>query len=286
MKYLSLYSILLCIFLFLCVFKVSASAPQITSFPSETIALDQEFTLSATMSGLQKNTKYRLRVALSEVEKTDYFGSTYDGTTWHAGSIASGNFVIITTDDTGTWGGNVIGKVQSTDTNLPPQSVSYVLKLGRYTETGSSATWSDPVSVTLILPSPTPLSPTATPTPKSATPTPTVKLSPTPKPITPTPTPTQKPVPSMPTKVQTLVSAQDIQITILPTEISSVSAQEEVLGTSSADSAPTPTSTMQKDKAKPPVIFMVLGSIIVCAAGGGIVYLRKHYGNTDNTIQS
>lgn len=149
-----------------------ASAPQITASPSGTISIDQSFTVSATMIGLSKNAIYRLRIALSQPGTTDYFGSTFDGTSWHTGSISSGNSVAITTDGSGSWSGDIQGKIDPDDPNLTTGSGIYDLKIGRYTQTGSSATWSDPVSVTISVPSPTPIPPTPTQSPKPQMPTP------------------------------------------------------------------------------------------------------------------
>lgn len=169
---------------------VFAIAPIITASPSGTITLDTAFTITATMSGLSKSAIYRLRIAIAQPGTSNYFGSTYDGTIWHMGSIADGNFVSITTDAIGVWGGDIQGKIDSDDPNFTTGSGTYDLKIGRYTQTGSTATWSDPVSIAITIP-PTP---TSTPTP---TPTPTVSPTPTPTPTkTPTPTPSYTSTPT------------------------------------------------------------------------------------------
>ncbi len=145
------------------------------------------------MSGLSANTVYRLRIALSQPNSSNYFGSTYDGTNWHYGSISSNNFVSVTTNNNGSWSGDIQGKVDPQDPDFTTGSGTYDLKVGRYTLTGTSSTWSDPVSITIYAPpapSPTPtFVSTATPT---LTPAPTKKLI---KTLTPTlhktPTPTE-----------------------------------------------------------------------------------------------
>ncbi|MDZ4227716.1 MAG: hypothetical protein U1E54_00560, partial [Candidatus Levybacteria bacterium] len=181
-------------FLTVFAFPSFATAPNITAYPTGTISLDTSFTITATMSGLSNNAIYRLRVASPQsTTSTTYFGSTYDGATWHMGSIADGNFISITTDANGVWGGDMQGKIDSDDPNFTTGSGTYDLKIGRYTQTGSSATWSNSVSVTITVPpTPTPtltLTPTAAPT---STPTPTPTASPTNAP-TPTKTPTPSP---------------------------------------------------------------------------------------------
>src|SRR3989344_7663385 len=134
-----------------------AAAPAITAYPNTTISLDTSFTITATMSGLTNNAIYRLRVAIPQsFGSVSYFGSTYDGTTWHMGSISDGNFFSITTDSNGAWGGDIQGQIDSDDPNFTTGSGVYDLKIGRYTQTGNSnATWSNSVSITITVP-PTP----------------------------------------------------------------------------------------------------------------------------------
>lgn len=193
--------VLIAVFIFLfyssLVKSVFAVPPSITAFPSGTVSLDTAFTVTATMSGLSKSATYRLRIAIAQPETFNYFGSTYDGTTWHMGSIADGNFVNITTDAIGVWGGDIQGKIDSDDPNFTTGSGTYDLKIGRYTQTGITPTWSNLVSITIAVP-PTP-TPTNTPTPTSpptATPTPTKIPTPTPVPNTPTSKPSLAPLPT------------------------------------------------------------------------------------------
>jgi len=169
------------------------------SYP-DTITIDNSFSIQATMSGLSKNTIYRIRMVLAQMGTGDYFGSTYNGTDWYNGTpspIDYSKFLSITTDQSGSWGGEILGKFESADPNYKNVgSGNYDLKIGRYTESGSTATWSNIVQVSLIAPvptsTPTPI-PTSTPTPiPTSTPVPT--LTPTPKPtLTPTPRISPKP---------------------------------------------------------------------------------------------
>jgi hypothetical protein len=181
----------LSLFYFSFAHSVLASAPIVISYPTETLSLDTSFIVTATMSGLSKKAIYRLRVAIAQSGTSNYFGSTYDGSVWHKGSLTDENFLSITTDENGAWGGDIQGKIDSDDSNFTTGSGTYDLKIGRYTQTGSTATWSDPVSISIVVP-PTP-TPTNTPTPTpTLTPTPVPTNTPTPKKI-PTPTPTLKP---------------------------------------------------------------------------------------------
>ncbi len=197
-----LIAFLLFLFCFSFVEPVFATAPTITAYPSGTLSLDTSFSVTATMSGLSKNAIYRLRVAISQSGTSNYFGSTYDGAVWHIGSLADGNYISITTDGNGAWGGDIQGKIDSDDPNFTTGSGTYDLKIGRYTQTGSTATWSDPNSISIVVPpTPTPTNtptptPTSTPAPTS-TPVPTSTLTPKPTPTsTPTPSPTLVPSPT------------------------------------------------------------------------------------------
>lgn len=249
--------------------SVFAIAPAITVYPSEILSLDTAFTVTATMSGLSKNAIYRLRVAISQPGVSSYFGSTYDGTTWHMGSIADGNFVNITTDGNGAWGEDIQGKIDSDDPNFTTGSGTYDLKIGRYTQTGSTATWSDPKSIEIVVP-PTP-TPTNTPTPtltsipaSTPTPTPTPTKTPTPTPIP--NTPTSKPSVSPTAKVlPTSVLAESTQSgsIISPTESEFLNDKNILI------------SNKQKNKTNNlPKILMLIVGIIFSTACGILIFLK------------
>lgn len=201
-----------------------AAAPQITAYPSGDISLNQSFTVSATMSGLTKNAVYRMRIVLAPQGTSNYFGSTWNGISWYNGTpspIDYTNFLSITTDGTGAWYGDMQGEVDADDPNFTTGSGTYDLKVGRYTQTGSSATWSNIISVTIVLP------PTATSTPippPTNTPTP---IIPTARPIA---TATSQPMNSPTHSADSGFSTPTIVIT---SDISSFGA---ILGTSSARS--------------------------------------------------
>lgn len=239
-------------------FPSFAVAPTITAYPTATISLDTSFTVTATMSGLSNNATYRLRVAISQSGTSNYFGSTYDGSVWHMGSITDGNYISITTNGNGAWGGDIQGKIDSDDPNFTTGSGTYDLKIGRYTQTGSTATWSNAVSITITVP-PTP-TPTLTPTPTSAptnTPTPTPTSSPTNTP-TPTKMPTPTPTPSTPTSKLTTSSA--------PENVS----QNSVLGESTGNElgvSPSENNLISNETKKPnnnfQKIFIFLGIVFI-----------------------
>ncbi len=147
---------------------IFAAAPVITNPPS-TANVDTSFSLNVSMSGLSNNAVYRLRVALAATGTTSYFGSTFNNSSWYNGTpspINYSNFLSITTDSSGSWSGTVQGKVESSDPNFSGTSGTYDLKVGRYTESGTSATWSTISQITLTSSAPTP-TPTPTPEPTS-----------------------------------------------------------------------------------------------------------------------
>lgn len=244
--------------------KVFATAPIIISSSVDSLNLDTSFTVTATMSGLSKSSVYRMRLALAQPATSNYFGSTYNGTSWYNGTpspISYSSFLTITTDGNGAWGGDIQGKIDADDPNFTTGSGTYDLKIGRYTQTGSTATWSDSKSVIVVVP------PTPTPT---NTPTPTPTATPTPKPATPTPT-----------KGVSSQSSKEGGPTLSPgkSSVSSDSAGEkdadsDILGAS--DSA-SPVPTQSKDDSGAvvlgsstspvPFLFIALGLIFFAACG-------------------
>jgi len=248
---------------------IFATAPVITAYPTGTLSLDTSFTVTATMSGLSKSAIYRLRVALAQPGTSNYFGSTYDGTNWNMGSIADGNFINITTDGYGAWGGDIQGKIDSNDPNFTTGSGTYDLKIGRYTQTGTTVTWSDPPSSVSIIvpptPTPTPTNtptPTLTPTPTSA-PTSTPTLAPTP---TSTPTPTATPIPT-----STPISGQPVKPSLGPQPMSvlgestnnNVPSVSPLDGLLSTENNPVPADQTKKPDTTFQMISMILGVIFI-----------------------
>ncbi|MDO8619242.1 MAG: hypothetical protein Q7R49_04850 [Candidatus Daviesbacteria bacterium] len=136
------YFILAVLFFLFEASSVSAAAPVISN-PPTTIDTETEFSLFVSMSGLSSNTIYRLRIALATTGTSNYFGSTFSGSSWYNGTpspINYANFLSITTDSSGGWSGTLQGKIESSDPNFPGTSGTYDLKVGRYTENGSSPT--------------------------------------------------------------------------------------------------------------------------------------------------
>lgn len=242
-----------------------AVAPTIINHPSS-IDIDNSFTLSATMSGLSNNTIYRLRIAFAKTGTSDYFGSTFNGTDWYNGTpspIDYSKFLTVTTDNNGAWEGDILGKVETGDSNFTTGSDTYDVKIGRYTQSGTSATWSNIVAVSLVAPSPTP---TPTPTPSAAptsTPIPSPTKTPTPSPTPKSPTPT--PIKSAPTTKLT--------VTIFPTSVlgeSTKSAESGLSENSKLVIGKNPSDDEKKVNPSSsnnsfPVVFIFLGIVFIAA---------------------
>ena len=263
----ALIAFLLLLFCFSFAKSTFATAPVITVYPLETLGLDSAFTVTATMSGLSKSAIYRLRVAISP-GTSNYFGSTYDGSTWHMGSIADGNFVSITTDGNGVWGGDIQGKIDSDDPNFTTGSGMYDLKIGRYTQTGSTATWSDPKNIEIVVP---------------LTPTPTNSPTPTFKPTN-TPTPTVKPT-NTPTVTKAISKTPTPTVTIPPSENKDVLANSTKSSVNNFEKAKTDNKKddIQKNNNFLPIIFILIGVVFLLACVIVIFYPNiKNYLNKEN----
>jgi hypothetical protein len=184
---------------------IKASSPVVLNVPTQ-INISQSFNVNVNFDGLTGDKIYRLRITFSKPGESKYFGETWNGSDWYNGEspIEYSKFFSITTDSNGAWSGEVQGKISYGIPNFDGTLGTYDFKIGRYTETGSTATWSEVTQVTLVDPNPptstpvltdtvTPSStPTKTPIPtKSPTPIHTQTPTKTPTPIkNPTPTPT------------------------------------------------------------------------------------------------
>lgn len=276
---------------------VSASSITFENAPSTLSSIDDEYSVTITMSVDAKNdTVYYLRGVFYKPGSSNYCGYTWNGSEYFAGPYSSNEgwkkFLKITIQNN-TWNGNLKAKIDSSDSGCKT-SGNYNFKIQRFTESGSSAfdTQTEQV-VQITVPTPTD-TPTSTPKP-TVTPSPSKSPSNTPTPPKPTSTPkqpTSSPKPSSSSNssqiTKTLVSNKtQIQENILASDTKepSESAHEIVLGesTKSAEFKSKP----EKDKASPSITPAVLGStnsfipslfialgIITGGIFGIIVYLK------------
>lgn len=133
------------------------------------------FEFKAKVEGAQSGTNY-LRVSFSEIDpvtnksKFNYFGYTFNGSDFYNGSDHTLHYPV-NIDSSGKWEGTVKGKIDVNDSAFKGTG-NYVLKIRRYTQSGSNPIHSNEVSINVNVSS----SPTPSPS-SSATPTPTAYTS-------------------------------------------------------------------------------------------------------------
>lgn len=142
------------------VFAVTLTTSNIPSSIS-----DQPFNINVSISGAGAGTNY-LRVDLYQNNTTNYFGETYNGTSWYGSSTGTQYFPITIVSGT-TWNGTVQGRLGSPSSTDYPGPGAYKIKIRRYTSSGNAASDTQTpqdITITYVSPTPTP-SPTLTPTP-------------------------------------------------------------------------------------------------------------------------
>ena len=207
--------LIVCFFLLVVLFSQEIHAVTVT-INSYTSSISSEiFNVEASVSGATNATNY-LRVDLYKEGTNNYFGETYNGSDWYAGSDGK-NYFPVQIQNSST-SAVIQAQIGNPSANSYPGPGVYKLKLRRYTSSGSQSQNDQQIPVevqlTYVLPTPTP---TDTPTPvPTATATPTSTPTPTPPPTsssTPTPTQTQTP-------------------TVKPTQTPTASVAAEILGAS------------------------------------------------------
>jgi hypothetical protein len=185
-------------FLFLfAIFPTSAHAVTITiNEPIPTIS-DQSFTVNVTITGASAGQNY-LRVDLYKDGTTNYFGETFNGSSWYSGSDGLQYVPVTVSNSDNPVSTALQARVGSPSQSEFPGAGTYKLKIRRYTSSGNLASSDQQSSVdtqiTFSIPTLTP-TPTNTPTPTrtpESTNTPTLTKTPTPSK---SPTPTKSPTP-------------------------------------------------------------------------------------------
>lgn len=173
----------LIIYLFIFSSPVRAVTTAVSNLPS--VIGSDPFSLAVSIANASPGTNY-LRVDFYKEGTTNYFGETFNDSSWYNGSDGKQYFPITISGNSAT--ANFQSKIGSPSTKEFDGQGQYRLRVRRYTASGnynSAEANASSVSVSINLPTPTP---TVTPTP-IPTPTPTVTPTPTSTP-TPTPTPT------------------------------------------------------------------------------------------------
>lgn len=226
----------------------------ISNFPP-TITSDT-FNVDVSISGASTGTNY-LRVDLYKDGTSNYFGETYNGSSWYNGSEGINYFPIQIQDASAS--ATLQARIGNPSANEYTGSGVYKLKIRRYTNSGNPASGDNqnPVDIQINYSTPSPTAaPTSTPTnapapipTKTSTPVPT--KSPTSKP-TPTPTPTDEP---------------------------EVLGESSMSGLSLETFSPTPTSTsaplVKGKKLTLPIIFITSGVLLLGFAVLQLINAKK-----------
>lgn len=247
-----------------------AFAVSVTISNTPSSITDQPFNIDVAISGAQAGTNY-LRANLYPTGTTKYFGFTYNGTTFNNDSDYSKYFPI-TIDSSGNWNGAIQAKVD-TDSSYYQGPGIYNLKVRRYTQSGSSYSWSNEISLDISLPTPTP-SPTPSPTP---TPTPKPTSTPTPKP-TPKPSSTATPTPiqSEPTHTPTSTS---VPVTSKPEGLSftrarkNASSASQIATVAGAETSATKEGKVSIENQKQTNPFFWAGLVFILIGVGSVGYI-------------
>lgn len=135
------------------------------TIPQTNVTSDQDIEASVVLSLQGQNNKtYYLEGAFKKEGTTNYFGLTWNDSSWVKYTASNfSSLKSVTTDQTGNWSGSVKVKIDK-DSSLFSGNGTYTLKMKRFTTAGSE-TWSDN-DITLIVSSPP--SPSPTPTPSSS----------------------------------------------------------------------------------------------------------------------
>lgn len=147
--------ILTLILLFFGVSPVFAVTVTTSNIPS-TIT-DESFTFNVSVSGASGGTNY-LRVDLyKETTGTpNYFGETYNSTSWYGGSTGTQYFPILIVSGQ-TWNGSIQGRLGNPSTTEYPGLGSYKLRARRYTSSGNAASDTQtPADIIINYTAPTP----------------------------------------------------------------------------------------------------------------------------------
>jgi hypothetical protein len=120
--------------------------------------------VTVQVNGLAANTKYYFKPALYQSGSSNYFGLTKVGSAWIKNSQSYSDQFSVMTDSSGNWTGEIEFKVDPEDSGFNGTG-DYILKVGRYSATGTGPTWSNQTTVNVTDDTPEPTS-----TPSSSSP--------------------------------------------------------------------------------------------------------------------
>lgn len=114
--------------------------------PSE-INSDQEFEISVSLK-LENNSNqsFFLKGAFKSPDSSNYFGQTKSGNDWIGNSQKYSSQLKISTNSEGKWEGKIKTRPDGEDSGFNGTG-NYILKVGRYSESGSGPSWSNELTV-------------------------------------------------------------------------------------------------------------------------------------------
>lgn len=125
--------------------KKSSGHFEIKDIPSE-INSDQEFDISVSLNLPEKtNTGFYLKGAFKKSDSSNYFGFTLNGD-WVKNNSSYSSQYKIATDSEGKWAGKIKVRPDSLDSGFDG-SGNYILKVGRYSDSGSGPVWSNELNI-------------------------------------------------------------------------------------------------------------------------------------------
>lgn len=121
-------------------FTITSSA---TQFTADSIAK-----ISIKITGVQPNINYFLKAAFFKEGKTNYFGKTKVNGSWIKNNATYADQYKFTSGPDKNWQGDIEIQIDTEDSGYEG-SGEYLLKVGRYTNTGSGPVWSNTIPVTI-----------------------------------------------------------------------------------------------------------------------------------------
>lgn len=94
------------------------------------------------------NKIFYLKAAFKKDTSSNYFGLTKNGDNWIKNGEDFSKQILITTDETGSWQKEIIGKVDTEDSGYSGDG-EYLLKVAKYTQTGTLS-WSNELKIKII----------------------------------------------------------------------------------------------------------------------------------------
>jgi hypothetical protein len=125
---------------------ITSSTFSISNTYSE-INSDSSFKVSVNLTLTNyPNTKFYLKGAFKKSDSSNYFGLTKVNSSWVQNGSSYINQYQITTDSSGHWSGELDLQPDVLDSGYEG-SGDYLLKVGRYSDSGSGPTWSNEVTI-------------------------------------------------------------------------------------------------------------------------------------------